>query len=103
MNKFSFWHKLAFIANCCWLITWAIRYRSFLPDGDIQSTIVVTGLVLASGFNLLANLLTGILFLRGKLPAGAPRWLYFHKLSFFTTTAVLVFPVKATGRDMLKK
>jgi hypothetical protein len=75
MNKFSFWHKVAFIANCCWLLTWAIRYKAFLPDGDMQSTIVVTGIVLAIGLNLLANVWTGILFLRGKLPANTPRWL----------------------------
>ncbi|HEY4151246.1 MAG TPA: hypothetical protein VGM41_20050 [Chitinophagaceae bacterium] len=91
MNKFSFWHKLAFIANCCWLITWAIRYRSFLPDGNVQSTIVVTGLVLASGLNLLANLLTGFLFLRGKLPAGTPRWLLTVNFLFLLPQLYLFF------------
>ncbi len=75
MNKFSFWHKLAFIANCCWLLTWGIKMYSFSPDSNIQSTVVVIGLVMASGLNLLVNLWTGLLFLRGRLPANTPRWL----------------------------
>jgi hypothetical protein len=92
MNQISFWHRVAFIANCCWLATWGIRYYAFLPEGNIQSTIVVTGLVLAVGLNLLANVLTAVLFLRGRLRGtSTPRWLLLVNFLFLLPQLYLFF------------
>lgn len=92
MNKSSFWHKVAFIANCCWLIAWAMKYKAFLPDGHIRSTVLVTGLVLAYGLNVLANAWSLALFLRGRLAgASAPRWLLIVNFLFLLPQFYLFF------------
>jgi len=92
MNTFSFWHKLAFIANCCWLLAWAMKYKAFLPDGHIRSTVLVTGLVLAYGLNVLANAWTLVLFLGGRLSASeAPRWLLVLNFLFLLPQFYLFF------------
>lgn len=76
MDKLSFWHRLAFIANLCWLATWFMRYHTMLPRGDVQSTIIVTGLITANIVNFLVNLFTCIYWLRKKLAGrNVPRWL----------------------------
>ena len=74
MDKLSFWHKVAFLANISWLITQCIRYFSILPNGGIQSTILVTGLFTAQIVNIAVTLWTGILLIRRK-PTGVPSWL----------------------------
>lgn len=92
MNTSSFWHKLAFIANCCWLAAWALRYNAFLPDGNIRSTVLVTGLVLAYGLNVLANGWTLVLFLRGRLrTCSTPRWLLLVNFLFLLPQFYLFF------------
>jgi hypothetical protein len=72
MNKLSFWHKLAFIANICWVATWFMKYYSFIPGGDLQSTIIVTGLITAN-VNVLVNGCTCIYWLRKRLAGKVPR------------------------------
>jgi len=74
MDKLSFWHKVAFLANISWLVTQCIRYFSILPNGHVQSTILVTGLFTARIVNIVVNLWTGILLIRRK-PTGIPSWL----------------------------
>jgi len=92
MNKFSFWHKVAFIANCCWLIAWAMKYNAFLPEGHIRSTVLVVGLVMACVLNALANAWTLILFLGGRLQsAAAPRWLLVLNFLFLLPQFYLFF------------
>lgn len=56
MNTFSFWHKLAFILNCCWLAAWVFKYTTVLPGTILQSTILVNGLVIAYLVNIPLNL-----------------------------------------------
>jgi hypothetical protein len=75
MDKLSFWHRLAFIANLCWLATWLMKYHTLLPKGDLQSTIIVTGLITANIVNFLVNLCTCIYWFRKKLAGKVPRWL----------------------------
>jgi len=91
MNKLSFWHKVAFIANICWLLTWGIKYYSIIPPGDLQSTVVITGLLIANIVNLLVNVVTGILFALKKLPAGIPRWLMIVNFLFLLPQFYLFF------------
>ncbi len=91
MNKLSFWHKVALIANACWLLTWGIKYYSIFPHGDVESTVVVTGLVLANIVNLFVNFATGILFIIKKLPGDVPRWLIITNFIFLLAQSYLFF------------
>ena len=75
MDKLSFWHRLAFIANLCWLATWFMKYHTLLPKGDLQSTVIVTGLITANIVNFLVNIVTCIYWFRKKLAGIVPRWL----------------------------
>ncbi len=86
MEKISFWHKLAFIANLCWLATWLLKYYT-LPNGDIQSTIVVTGLVFAYVVNLIVNIWSVLLFFRHQLWGKAPQWLIIVNMIFLIAQA----------------
>lgn len=74
MNKLSFWHKLAFITNVCWLITWFMKYYTIIPKGDLQSTIIITGLI-TSNVNFLVNAVTCFYWLQKKLSGKVARWL----------------------------
>ncbi|MFT3934031.1 MAG: hypothetical protein QM726_10480 [Chitinophagaceae bacterium] len=75
MDKLSFWHKLAFIANICWVLTWLIRYNLFMPNKEIQSTIIVTGMLVAIVVNFLVNIVSGFYWSRKKLTGKVPHWL----------------------------
>ncbi len=91
MNKLSFWHKLAFIANICWLLTWILKYYVFIPKGDLQSTVIITGLVIANIVNGFVNLWTGFLLSQRKLPAGIPGWLMITNFIFLIPQLYLFF------------
>ena len=91
MNKLSFWHRLALIANICWLLTWVMKYYVFIPKGDLQSTVIITGLVTANVVNLLVNLWTGVLLSLRKLPGDTPRWLMTANFIFLLPQLYLFF------------
>lgn len=91
MAKLSFWHKVAFIANICWLLTWGIKYYDMVPDGDLKSTIIITGLLIANTVNFFVNLATGILLLGKRLPADIPRWLIIVNFLFLLPQFYLFF------------
>lgn len=91
MNKLSFWHKLAFIANICWLLTWLMKYYTIIPGGDLQSSIIITGLVIANIVNGIVNLWTGFLLSQRKLPADIPRWLMIANFVFLIPQLYLFF------------
>jgi hypothetical protein len=74
MDKLSFWHRLAFIANICWLATWSMTHYPVLPKGDLQSTIIVLGFT-AIIINFIVNVITCIYWFRKKLAGKVPRWL----------------------------
>lgn len=82
MDKLSFWHRVAFIANLCWLITWSMKHYTILPRGDVQSTIIVTGLITANIVDFLVNLITGLYWLRKRLGGKVPRWLVITNFIF---------------------
>jgi hypothetical protein len=83
MDKLSFWHRLAFIANLCWLTTWFMKYYTIFPKGDLQSTIIVTGLITANIVNFLVNLFTCYYWFRKRLAGKVPRWLLLANVVFF--------------------
>jgi len=75
MDKLSFWHRLAFIANLCWLAAWCMKYYTILPKGDVQSTVIITGLFTANIVNFIVNFCTCAWWFRKKLAGKVPRWL----------------------------
>lgn len=90
MMQLSFWHKVAFIANICWLFSLSLRYYNAIPTGHVQSSILITGLVIATALNVVVNLWTGFLFIRNKRPA-IPRWLMLANFIFLIPQLYLFF------------
>lgn len=75
MNKLSFWHKLAFLCNICWLAAIGMKYGVVLRQSSATSTILVVGLLLAYLINTVVNLWSGYLFMLGRLKGKVSRWL----------------------------
>jgi hypothetical protein len=90
MNKLSFWHKLAFITNACWLAAWLLKYYTIISAGVLQSTILVNGLLLAYMVNIPLCLFTLFLYIRKQLPAVIPRWLLIINGLFFLMQTYLL-------------
>jgi len=68
--------RVAFICNICLVLTLLMRYFSFIPGGDVQSTIIISGLVLSFVMNALVNFLYGIRLARRKsISSNVPVWL----------------------------
>lgn len=82
MDKLSFWHRVAFIANCCWLLSWVLKYYTFLPPGGMQSILIITGLVIANTVNFLVNAVTCAYWFRKQLAGRVPRWLVLINFTF---------------------
>lgn len=92
MNKLSFWHKLAFLTNCCWLAAQCMKYITLLyGQSTTQSTILVMGLLMAYFINTGVNLWSGLLFIRGALNRKVPRWLLMVNFLFLLTQLYLFF------------
>ena len=68
--------RIAFIANVCMLATFMMRYGRFIESEDIQSTIIIIGLIIS----FIANLIVacGVIFLlfKGQQKRIRPRWLF---------------------------
>src|SRR4030095_7158937 len=68
--------RVAFICNICLVLTLLMRYFSFIPGGDVQSTVIIAGLVLSFVINALVNFLYGIRLARRKnISSNVPVWL----------------------------
>jgi hypothetical protein len=92
MNKLSFWHKLAFLTNCCWLASQVMKYIFLLRQQSATvSTILVMGLLMAYIVNTAVNLWTSLLFLKGKLNNKAPRLLIIVNFLFLLAQLYLFF------------
>jgi hypothetical protein len=71
-----FLSRIAFICNLCLLLSWPMRYYSFIQDHALQSTIIIAGMVLSFFMNGLVNILYAVLLIRKKpLAAFVPVWL----------------------------
>ncbi len=81
--SFQVFSKLAFICNLCFLATLVMHFRLFLPEGVVNSTIIITGQVVSFVVNIVANIifLAGILYKGWKRPC-TPAWLPWVNLGF---------------------
>jgi hypothetical protein len=76
MARLSLFSRLAFICNLCLVLAILSRYFSFLPKGDIESTIIIDGLVLSFIINGTVNGAYVLLLLRKKrLSNYLPVWI----------------------------
>ena len=72
-----FLSRVAFLYNGCMFITLLMRYLAFIPGGAVQSTILVSGIVLSVVFSSLVNGWTVLLLIK-KVPLARfrPLWLF---------------------------
>jgi len=76
MLSLSFSSRVAFICNVCLLLALVMRYYSFISSLDLQSTVLVAGLVLSFVINGLVNLAYGVLLVKKRrLGTYVPIWL----------------------------
>lgn len=84
MKPVIFLARVTFIYNICTLLTWLMRYLNFFPEGNLKSTIIVSGLLLAVVFNILTGLWCVFLVLKGEpLSNFRPQWLFISNLLCF--------------------
>ena len=76
MHRLSFWSRVAFICNICLLLTWLTRYFTFIPRGDLESTVIVVGVLMSFIINALVNVWYAVILLRKKsIGESVPVWL----------------------------
>lgn len=75
MLKTAFLSRVAFLCNCCLVLTWLLRYLPAIEYGGFIATIIIAGLVLSFIVNGLVNILYAGLLLRRRLSHYVPVWL----------------------------
>ena len=76
MLRLSFLSRVAVICNVCLLLALVMRYYSFVSSRDLQSTILVAGLVLSVVINGIVNIIYAVLLIKkSKLGTYLPIWL----------------------------
>lgn len=83
--------RVAFICNLCLLLAWVSKDLSFLPEGYIQSTVVILGV----GVSLFLNIILCLVLLvywakRRKLPSDFPGWLIIANFLFLIPQVYLL-------------
>jgi hypothetical protein len=74
--SFQVLSKLAFICNVCFLATLVMHFRLFLPDGAVNSTVIIIGQVVSFVVNIIVNALffSGMLVKKWRKDC-VPAWL----------------------------
>ena len=90
MTRLSFWHKVVFIANMCWLFSWIMKYYTILPDGALRSGIIITGLLIANVANVVLHVWIAVLFLSGGSVKNIPLWLRLTNFIFLFFQLILL-------------
>lgn len=77
MKMLAFLSKVAFLYNLCMIATFGMRYQAVVSPGAVQSTILVSGIVLSVLFSAVVSAWVFLLLLR-KVPLSAfrPQWLF---------------------------
>lgn len=74
--SFQVLSKLAFICNLCFLATLVMHFWLFLPEGAVNSTVIITGQVISFIVNIIVNIVfvAGLLVKKWKRTC-SPAWL----------------------------
>lgn len=92
MQNLLFFMRVAFICNCCMLLSWAAKWLPVLPFGFAQSTLFIMGTAMAIFLNLLVNLALFFLLMRKKSALRYfPGWLIIANFLFLTPQLLLLF------------
>ena len=76
MRHLSFFSRVALICNICLVLALLSRYFSFIPKGDLESTVIIDGLILSFIINGTVNVVYALLLLRKrKISESVPVWL----------------------------
>lgn len=91
MQKLLFFSRVAFICNICFVLAFLMKYVPNLKDGFVSSTVLILGVGLAFGLNLLVNLTTGILLLQQKYREQPyPSWLIIANFLFLIPQLIVL-------------
>jgi len=94
MRLLRLFSRVAFICNICFLLASAIQWIPHPPEGELVSTVIILGYILAILVNALVNLwLLAILILRKGPDARKglpPRWLMIVNLLFFVLQLIIL-------------
>ena len=91
MQKLLFFSRVAFICNICFALAFLMKYLPELKDGFVTSTVLILGVGLAFGLNLLVNLITGIFLLQRKFRVQPyPSWLIIANFLFLIPQLILL-------------
>lgn len=91
MPQLTFFSRVAFICNLCFLVTFLLRFAPSLKDGVIVSTIITLGLVVAIVLNAIINLIYLFIKLNRKpVSKFVPLWLVITNFLFFIFQAILL-------------
>jgi hypothetical protein len=83
MRWLLFLSRLAFICNICFLLAFSLKVTRWIPDHDLESTVVIIGFFLVVFFNPLVNFLYLFLFIiRKKFWRTVPSWLIMANVLF---------------------
>jgi len=91
MQKLLFFSRVAFICNICFALAFLMKYVPELKGGFLTSTVLILGVGLAFGLNLLVNLITGIFLLQRKYREQPyPSWLIIANFLFLIPQLILL-------------
>jgi hypothetical protein len=90
MRWLLFLSRLTLLCNCCFAIFVAFRYLgSFIANRNIQSTIIVLGM-LAIIVNIIVNIILALMLLSHK-KSNIPSWLIATNFSFLIVEILFYF------------
>lgn len=88
MQYLLFFSRICLIANLCYLLSLASLFGSFLPEGWVESTVIILGAVLAVILNAALQLaLLAVAISRWQALALIPLWLRVTNFLFFALQA----------------
>ena len=91
MQKLLFFSRVAFICNICFVLAFLMKYVPDLKDGYLTSTVLILGVGLAFGLNLLVNLITGVFLLQRKYREPPyPSWLIIANFLFLIPQLIVL-------------
>lgn len=77
MKTLLFLSRVTFLYNGCMIVTLLLHYRKFIPAGALQSTVLVSGIILSVVFNSLVSAWMAVLLVKGTpVQAFRPQWLF---------------------------
>jgi hypothetical protein len=76
MKNLLFVSRVAFITNCCMLLSFLMRYIEIISNKDLQSTVLIAGFLISFICNLVVAVAIIILLLRKEYQCIRPLWLF---------------------------